>query len=131
MPSFEVSKVEVWSGEIPDQPGGLANVLEALAGAGAALECVVARRQPDKPGTGVVYVTPVKGRRAQAAASAVGLKPAGNIATLRLESSFDPAAGGIIGRAIEQAGINVRGVSGVKAGNNMVAYIGFDSMDDA
>ena len=49
----KVTKIDVWSGEIQDQPGGLAGILRQLAGASANLEMVVARRQPDKPGTGI------------------------------------------------------------------------------
>jgi hypothetical protein len=46
---LKVTKIDVWSGEIQDQPGGLAGVLRQLAGASANLEMVVARRQPDRP----------------------------------------------------------------------------------
>ena len=43
--SLKVTKMDIWSGEIQDQPGGLAGVLRQLAGANASLEMVVARRQ--------------------------------------------------------------------------------------
>src|SRR5687767_16031064 len=65
-----ITKVDVWAGQLEDQPGGLARVLEALADGGARLQCCIARRQPDKPGTGVAFVTPVSGARAEAAARA-------------------------------------------------------------
>jgi hypothetical protein len=42
---LKVTKIDVWSGEIQDQPGGLAGVLRQLAGASANLEMVVARGQ--------------------------------------------------------------------------------------
>ncbi len=45
--SLKVTKIDVWSGEIQDQPGGLAGVLRKLADANADLEMVVARRQPE------------------------------------------------------------------------------------
>jgi hypothetical protein len=130
--AYKISKVDVWSAEIPDQPGGLANALEPLAAAGAQLECLIARRQPDKPGTGVVYLTPIKGKKPQDAARAAGITPAADkIATLRLEGPDSPGGGAAVCRAIQDAGINIRGLSGVKVGNKVVAYIGFDSDADA
>jgi hypothetical protein len=127
----KVTKVEVWAGEMVDQPGGLARVLGAVGAAGADLECVIARRQPDKPGSGVVFVTPIKGRKAQDAAKAAGLMKAGNIATLRVDGADKPGLGGRITQAIADAGVNMRGVSAAVVGNKFVAYIGFDSADDA
>jgi hypothetical protein len=130
--AYKISKVEVWSAEIADQPGGLARVLEPLATAGAKLDCIIARRQPDKPGSGVVYLTPVKGKKQQDAARAAGVTPATDrIATLRIEGPDQAGGGAAVCRAIQEAGINVRGVSGVKAGGKVVAYIGFDSDADA
>jgi ACT domain-containing protein len=44
--SLKVTRIDVWSGEIRDQPGGLAGVLQQLGSMGANLEMVVARRSP-------------------------------------------------------------------------------------
>lgn len=129
--ALAVTKVDVWAGDIPDQPGGLSSVLGALADAGADLECVIARRQPDKPGKGVVFVSPVKGKKAQDAARGAGLKPAANIGTVRVEGPDRPGAGSRFVRAIADAGINVRGVSAAVIGNKFVAYIGVDGAADA
>ena len=81
--SFQISKVEVWAGDIPDKPGGLAQALSGLSESGANLECLIARRESSKPGTGVVFLTPVKGAKSQKAARAAGLSPAQKVATLR------------------------------------------------
>ena len=59
--AYTVKKVNVWAGEIADRPGGLASTLAALQAAGSNIEFVVARRAPDKPGTGVVFLTPISG----------------------------------------------------------------------
>ncbi len=126
-----VTKVDVWAGEMSDEPGGLARILEALAGAEAELDCLIARRQPDKPGTGVAFVSPVKGRKLQEAARAAGMSPASNIATLRLEGPNKAGGGAMLSRAVADAGVNVRGVSAAVIGGKFVAYIGFDNMDDA
>ncbi|HEY7087796.1 MAG TPA: ACT domain-containing protein [Tepidisphaeraceae bacterium] len=129
--AMKISKADVWATEMQDQPGALARALEALAGAGASVECVIGRRRADKPGSGVVYLAPVKGKKAEAAARAAGMVPASSIATLRIEGADKAGLGSRIARAIADAGINVRGVSAAVIGNKFVAYIGFDSADDA
>lgn len=129
--ALDITKVDVWATEIPDQPGGLANAMEAIAAAGGDLEAVIARRQPDKAGTGVVFLSPVKGKAVQNAAKQAGLSPAANIATLRIEGPNRAGAGHRMLKAIADARINVRGVSAVVIGNKFAAYIGFDSPADA
>ncbi len=76
--SLTITKVDVWAAEIDDTPGGLAKLLGALAGAGADLECVIARRDPTKTGKCVAFLTPVKGANVKKAAKAEGLAPAKN-----------------------------------------------------
>ena len=129
--ALKVTKVPIWAGTIPDQPGGLATVLEQLGAARANLDCVIARRQPDKPGTGVAFLTPIKGRKATDVAKSAGFAQAGNIATLRIEGPSKPGVGGRICRAIGDAGISMRGISAAAMGNKFVAYLGFDSAADA
>jgi hypothetical protein len=73
--SLKVTKIDVWSGETQDQPGSLMGVLRQLAAASANLEMVVARREPDKPGAGIVFLAPMKGRKATGAAAMAGLSP--------------------------------------------------------
>jgi hypothetical protein len=129
--SMRVSKEDVWAGDVPDSPGGLARVLEALGRAGASLDCVIARRKPDRPGSGVVFLTPIKGKRVQQAARDAGLSPAPDVATLRVEGANKPGLGGRLTRAVADAGINMRGLSAAVLGTKFVAYLGFDSPADA
>ncbi len=129
--ALTVSKVEIWAGDIPDKIGGLSHTLAALANAGANLECVIARRQPEKPGTGVVFVTPIKGRKARETAGKWGLIPARDIATLRVEGPDQPGLGGRITAAVAEAKVNVRGISATTLGNKFICYIGFDKAADA
>ena len=124
---LRITKVDVWAGTLEDQPGGLARVLEALGNAGARLECCIARRQPDRPGTGVAFVTPVRGERAEAAAEAAGMAPADDVATLRVQGPDAPGIGGRLTRAVERAGVNMRGLSAAVLGGQFVAYFGFDN----
>ena len=58
---FKLDREHLWSCEVEDRAGGVAAKLSALAQAGANLEFILTRRQPDKPGTGVLYVAPVTG----------------------------------------------------------------------
>jgi hypothetical protein len=129
--SLKVTKVDVWSGEIQDQPGGLAGVLRQLAGASANLEMVVARRQPDRPGTGIVFLAPVKGRKITEAAAVAGLSPATGVAALRVEGTDRPGLGAKMTGAIADAGINLRGLSAAVLGSRFVDYMAFDSAEDA
>jgi hypothetical protein len=128
---IRISKVDVWAGDIQDQPGGLARVLSALAERGGSIECVVARRKSDGSGAGDVFVSPVKSRRMQEAAARVGLKQASDIATLRIEGPDRPGLGGRITQAIADAGINMRGLTAAVMGRSFVAYFGLDSSDEA
>ncbi|MGH7774989.1 MAG: amino acid-binding protein, partial [Candidatus Binatia bacterium] len=66
---YAVRKVDVWVAEIDDRPGGLAEKLEALVKAGANFEFVISRRAPEKPGKGVVFLTPIRGTAQKRAAS--------------------------------------------------------------
>ena len=58
---FKLDRVHVWSGKVADRAGGVAGKLSALAQANANLEFILTRRQPDRPGTGMLYVAPVTG----------------------------------------------------------------------
>jgi hypothetical protein len=129
--SFTVTKVDIWSAKIDDKPGGLARVLGAIGNTGSSLECVIARRDAAKSGTGVVFLTPVKGAAARKSAQAQGVGPSKNLATLKVEGDDAPGLGAHIAAAIADAGINLRGVSAAVVGKKFVAYLGFDNAADA
>ena len=121
----------VWAGDIPDAPGGLAEKLGPLAKSGANLEFVIARRRPEEPGKGVVFVSPVKGKAAEDAASGAGLSKAMDVPTLRVEGPDSPGIGDRMLRAIAELGINLRGVSAAAIDGKFVTYIGFYRADEA
>jgi hypothetical protein len=129
--NLTVTKVDVWAAHIEDKPGSLAKLLGALAGAGASLECVIARRDPSKTGKGVAFLTPVQGANVRKAAKAQGLVPAEKLATLKAEGNDAPGLGFRITSAIADAGVNLRGVSGAVVGRKFVVYLGFDGNTDA
>lgn len=129
--AYSIRKVDVWASEIDDRPGGLAGKLEALAKAGASLEFIIARRQPDKPGTGVVFLTPVKTAKQKQAASAAGFSTTSSLQSVRIEGPDKPGLGTKMTRALADAGINLRGISAAALGRKSVSYFAFDNAEDA
>lgn len=131
MMAYTVKKVDVWAGEVADRPGGLAATVSALSNAGANLEFIIARRAPDKPGTGVVFVTPIKGAKQKSAAQAAGLTTTDSVHSVRVEGPDRAGLGAKMTDALSAAGINLRGLSGAAIGRRAVSYLAFDSATDA
>jgi hypothetical protein len=129
--AYSVKKVDVWAGDVTDRPGGLAVTIAALSNAGANLEFLVARRAPDKPGSGVVFVTPIRGAKQKAAAQAAGLSMSDSLHSVRVEGPDRAGLGTKMTQALADAGINLRGISGAALGRRAVTYFGFDSGADA
>ena len=128
---YGIKKVDVWSGEVADRPGGLVEKLTALSGAGASLEFLIARRAPDKPGTGVVFVTPLKGAKQKNAAQQAGLSTTESLHSVRVEGADRPGLGTKMTQALADASINLRGISAAALGRRAVTYLAFDSGADA
>ncbi len=128
---LKVTKAEVWAATIEDRPGGLHEKLAALAGAGANLEFVVSRRAPDQPGKGVVFATPIKGAKQTKAAEAAGFQRSAALHSVRIEGNDKPGTGAAITKALADAGINLRGLSGAAFGRKVLGYLALDNADDA
>ena len=126
-----VTREDVWVAGIKDRPGGLAEKLRALSAAGALLEFVIARRAPDKPGTGVVFLTPLKGRAQLAAAKKAGFHKSKSMHSLRVEGPDKPGVGAAITEALAEKGINLRGLSAAAIGKRFVLHLAVDSAADA
>lgn len=129
--AYSVKKVDVWAGEIADRPGGLAEKIESLSSAGANLEFIIARRAADKPGTGVVFVTPIKGTKQKSAAQGTGFASTDSLHSVRVEGPDKAGLGAKMTKAISEAGINLRGLSAAALGRRAVSYLAFDSAADA
>lgn len=128
---MKAQRVDTWAASIEDKPGGLAGKLNALAAAGANLEFVIARRAPDKPGTGVVFVTPVKGAKQTRAAQAAGFLKTENLHTVRIEGTDKPGLGARLAQACADQGLNLRGLSAAALGKKFVCHVAVDSEADA
>ena len=128
---YTVDKVDVWAGTIVDQPGGLAIVLDALEAAGANLEFVIARRRPEKPGKGVVFVAPLKGAAQSRVAKKAKLSKSKSLHSLRVEGPDKPGLGAKMTCALAEAGVSLRGLSAAALGRRCVVYFAFDNGADA
>jgi len=126
-----VERVSVWSASLMDKPGGLSNILNCLDEAGVDLDFIIARRSPEEPGTGIVFISPLRGDREVRAASTLGFAISGSIAAVRVEGANEPGAAARLTDLISDADINMRGFSGAVLGNKYIAYIGFDTPGDA
>ncbi|MFH1732063.1 MAG: ACT domain-containing protein [Planctomycetota bacterium] len=129
--ALKVSRVDVWAAGLKDRPGQLAAKLAALAEAGANVQFVVARRAPDKPGTGVVFVTPLKGAKQLAAAKKAGFMRARSLRSVRVEGPDKRGIGAKLAHALADAGINLRGLSAAALGKKFVCYLALDKAADA
>ena len=125
-----VEREDVWAASVDDKPGALAAKLSALDDAGADLGFIIVRRAPEKPGTGVAFVTPLRGDREVRAATAAGFAVTSSLHSVRVEGPDEPGVAATLARAIGDAGINMRGFSGAVLGTRFVAHVGVDSAED-
>jgi hypothetical protein len=125
-----VNRVDVWATSTKDKPGGLSGILKGLYEAGADLDFVIALSAPDKPGTGVVFLTPIRGDREVEAASTLGFNLTSSVDSVRVEGDNVPGAAARLAELIADAGIDIRGFSVAVIGPRYIAYIGFDSSSD-
>ena len=129
--ALKVSRVDVWAAGLKDKPGRMADKLATLADAGANLQFVIARRAPDKPGTGVMFVTPLKGARQLKAAKKAGFLKTKALRSVRVEGQDKRGIGAKLTQALADAGINIRGFSAAAAGKKFVCYVALDKAADA
>src|SRR5215471_10333862 len=116
-----VEHVDVWAASIQDKPGALATVLAELREAGADLQFIIARRAPEAPGKGVVFVTPLQGDREIQAAADVGFNVSRSLHSVRIMGRDQPGIAALLTQKLADAGINLRGFSGCVIGTQFVA----------
>ncbi len=128
---LNVTKVNVWAAKIKDRPGSLATKLTALADAGANLEFVIARRESSKPGTGVVFLTPLKGAGQIRVAKKAGFKKTDSLHSVRVEGTDKPGLGAAMSETLAAEGVNLRGLSAAAIGKRCIVHLALDNADDA
>ncbi len=129
--ALKIERVDTWAASLEDRPGELAAKLKSLAEAGVNLEFVVARRAPDKPGEGVVFVTPIKGAFGVRAAKAAGFMKTDSLHTVRVEGTDKKGEGAKITEALAEGGLNLRGLSAAAINKKFVAHLALDTAADA
>lgn len=128
---LQVKRMDTWAAPLEDIPGSLAGKLKALANAGANLQFIIARRAPDKPGSGVVFVTPIQGAAAVRAAREAGFQKTRSLHTVQVQGPDKPGRAAALMQALAQGGLNLRGVSGAVIGRKFVGYVALDTQTDA
>ena len=126
-----VERADVWAAPIEDRPGALGELLAALREAGADLQFIIARRSPETPGKGVVFVTPLEGDREIRAAADAGFNVSRSLHSVRVMGADRPGIAAELTQKLADAGINLRGFSASVIGKQFVAYAAVDSQEDA
>jgi hypothetical protein len=129
--SFRLDRVHVWSCEVPDQPGGVASKLAALAQAGENLEYVGTRRTPERPGWGILFIAPASGPDQVRAAKSVGMHEVTHPVVVRVEGDNKAGLAHRLTHDWALAGINLQGLTMAVVGEKFVGYAAFDNSDDA
>ena len=127
---LDIRREQVWVAPMGDKSGALAEKLEQLAAAGANLDFLIARRVDKPAGRGVVFVTPVRGPKQQAAAKKAGFHKSESIHGLSVGCKDAPGYAATITRALAEAKINLRGFSGAAVGKRAVLHLALDSESD-
>lgn len=122
--------IEVWSTEFDDQGGGLARALRAISEFGVNLEYVVAQRNRDRPGKGILYVASADRQVYLDRVTDVGLQRVSPHSLLRIEGHDEPGAAAKVARAIDEAGVAVASFSGTAEGQRFICYAEFESTED-
>lgn len=129
--SLDVQRTTVWAASIEDRPAGLAEKLTALNDCGANLEFILARRAPELPGQGVVFLAPLKGTRQTRAANKAGFFRTEALHAVRAEGASKSGLSRKMTEALAAASINLRGFSASTVGRKFVAYLAFDDDEEA
>jgi predicted amino acid-binding ACT domain protein len=129
--ALKVARMDVWVAEMQDVPGALAGKLGLLAEAKASLAFLLARRSPERPGSGVVFLAPVRGARQVRAAKEAGFYKTDTLHALHVEGADKPGLGAQMTAALAEANINIRGLSAAVIGRRFAAYLALDTADDA
>ena len=128
---FKLDRVHVWSGEVVDQAGGVSAKLSMLAQAGTNLEFIYTRRQPDMPGTGLLYVAPVTGPMQVRAARSAGLAETNDPVVLRVEGDNQAGLAHRVTNQWALAGLSFQGMTMAVLEDKFVGYVSFDTVHDA
>lgn len=129
--SFKWDRVHLWSVEVADKAGSVAEKLAFLAQADTNLEYIFTQRLVNKPGSGILYVAPITGPLQTRAARAAGMAETETPTVRRIEGDNEA---GLAHRLTQQwalSGISLQGLTMSVLANKFVGYAVFDSVNDA
>jgi len=129
--ALSITRVELWATGVEDAAGGVAKKLQKLTDAGANFEFVFARRSPEAPGKGVLFLTPLKGSKQKLAARNADFQKLGRIGAVRVEGTDSRGMSAKITKAVAEKNLSLRGYSAATIGKRFVMYLAFDSQADA
>ncbi len=92
---------------------------------------MIARRAAEEPGTGVVFLAPLRGDDEVSAAGMLGFDVTGSVHSVRVQGDNEPGAAAELTEKLAAAGINLRGLTAAVMGTRFIMYIGLDSPADA
>jgi hypothetical protein len=129
---FEITMVDVWTAELEDRPGTLAEKVEALQRAGANLEFAILRPSADVLSSiGLLFVAPIVGPAQTRAAEEAGLKKNLSLHALRIVGPNRPGLIAGIARTLADARINVTALWAAAIGERGALYFRFESNAEA
>ena len=128
--AFEITRVDIWAGEVRDRRGALAEMLKAVLDAGADLDFIIARPSPVKPNTGILYLAPLVGPEQVQAAEAAGLTKSSHIDALRIIGPDRPGVAEAVTRDLAEAGLNISVLTAARMGKRCVMYVRFERESD-
>jgi hypothetical protein len=129
--SFKLDRIHLWSVEVKDQAGGISSILAPLAEAGANLQFILTRRQPQNPGKGILYVAPLTGPSQLRAARAIGLSETHDPIVLRVEGDNQAGLAHRLTKQWAMAGVSLQGLTMSVLGGKFVGFAAFDTVEDA
>ena len=106
-------------------------MLTALQEAGADLQFIIARRAPEEPGKGVVFVTPLQSDAEINAAAQVGFNVTRHLHSVRVLGPDRPGVAAELTQKLAEGASTCAGISASVIGKQFVAYVAVDSLDDA
>lgn len=128
---FQLRRMNVWAGEVADEIGGVADKLSLLAQAGANLEFIYTKRLPDRPGRGVLFVSPLSGPLQTRAAQSADLHEASTPVLIKVEGDNQQGLAHKLTQNWATAGLSLEGLSMAVLGDRFVGYVSFDTVEDA
>ena len=102
-----------------------------LAQSGANLEYIYTRRQPDRPGTGILYIAPVTGPLQIRAAKSAGLGETNAPVVVRVEGDNQAGLAHRVTQQWAMAGLSMQSLMMSVLADKFVGYVCFDTVADA